>query len=470
MNIKHKEILIEAENPFANCKLDRKKYSEVLTGIINAYSDGFVLAINNKWGTGKTTFIKMWEQDLINNNFKTVYFNAWENDFENNPLVAIMGELKIITKKSTDPEFKSILKKASILSKHIVPIVAKSIVDRYVDTQEIKDAIVDISKSATDLFENDVNEYSAKKKGIKEFRTSLSHFIANNNGGKPLIFIIDELDRCRPNYAVSILEQIKHFFSIPDIVFVLSIDKEQLGNAIRGVYGSDRIDSNEYLKRFIDIEYSIPEPEKNVFHRYLYSYFNFDDFLENSSRKRYSELASDKKSFLDLSSILFSTDSITLRQQEKIFAHCRLAMRAFGENTYLIPEIFLFLIYVKVLNEDYYINIKSKIYTISELQEKFYQIIKNKLNEDTERLLMYLEAYLMLFYSNSISPNYKRDIIYKYDSTIGENILLTKSIIKKTDDQKFLSIFEDIERSRSSGNLALSHFIKRIDLMESIIS
>jgi len=315
MNIKHKEILIDPENPFVNCKLDRKKYSEVLTEIINAYSEGFVLAINNKWGTGKTTFIKMWERDLINNKFKTVYFNAWENDFENNPLVAIMGELKIITKKSTDPEFKSILKKAAILSKHIVPIVAKSIVDRYVDTQEIKDAIVDISKSATDLFENDVNEYSAKKKGIKEFRTSLSHFIANNNDGKPLIFIIDELDRCRPNYAVSILEQIKHFFSIPDIVFVLSIDKEQLGNAIRGVYGSDRIDSNEYLKRFIDIEYSIPEPEKNIFHRYLYSYFNFDDFLENSSRKKYSELASDKKSFLDLSSILFSTDSITLRQQ-----------------------------------------------------------------------------------------------------------------------------------------------------------
>ena len=207
MNIKHKEILIDPENPFVNCKLDRKKYSEVLTGIINAYSEGFVLAINNKWGTGKTTFIKMWERDLINNKFKTVYFNAWENDFENNPLVAIMGELKIITKKSTDPEFKSILKKAAILSKHIVPIVAKSIVDRYVDTQEIKDAIVDISKSATDLFENDVNEYSAKKKGIKEFRTSLSHFIANNNDGKPLIFIIDELDRCRPNYAVSILNK-----------------------------------------------------------------------------------------------------------------------------------------------------------------------------------------------------------------------------------------------------------------------
>ena len=470
MNIKHKEILIEPGNPFANCKLERKKYSEVLTGIINAYSEGFVLAINNKWGTGKTTFIKMWEQDLINKEFKTVYFNAWENDFENNPLVAIMGELKVLTKKTVDPEFKSILKKASILSKHIVPIVARSIVDRYIDTTEIKDALVDISKSAIDLFENDVNEYSAKKKGIKEFRTGLSHFIANNNDGKPLIFIIDELDRCRPNYAVSILEQIKHFFSIPDIVFVLSIDKEQLGNAIRGVYGSDRIDSNEYLKRFIDIEYSIPEPEKDIFHRYLYSYFNFDEFLENSSRKKYPELATDKRSFLEFSTILFSTDSITLRQQEKIFAHCRLAIRAFGENIYLIPEIFLFLIYIKVLNEEYYNNIKSKIYSISELQEKFYQIIKNKLNGDTERLIIWLEAYLILFYCNFISPNYKRDKIYKYDSALGKNILLIKSVTNESHNENFLDIFENFEQSRNGGRLDLSHFIKRIDLTESIIN
>lgn len=470
MNIKHKEIIIDLENPFANCKLDRKKYSEVLTGIINAYSEGFVLAINNKWGTGKTTFIKMWEQDLKNNDFQTVYFNAWENDFENNPLVALMGELKALTNKPTDPSFQKILKKASILSKHIIPIVAQSVVDKYIDTKGVKDAIIEASKGVADLFENDVNEYSNKKKSIQEFRTELSHYIANTNNGKPLIFIIDELDRCRPNYSVSILEQIKHFFSIPDIVFILSIDKEQLGNAVRGVYGSDRIDSNEYLKRFIDIEYSIPEPEKDVFYKYLYSYFNFDDFLENDSRKRHSELAYDKRSFLQFSTILFANDSVTLRQQEKIFAHSRLAMRAFGDNMYLIPEIFLFLVYIKVLNEDYYNNIKSKKLSISELQEKFYVIIKNKLNEDTERLLTWLEAYLILFYSNLITPYSRMNNIYKYDSQVGKNTLLIESIINKNTPEKFLDIFENIERARNGGSLDLSHFINRIDLTESIIN
>ncbi|OOG76123.1 P-loop NTPase fold protein, partial [Flavobacterium sp. A45] len=383
MKIKHNEIEIDCSNPFLNCKLGRQKYSTVLTEILDSYPEGFVLAINNKWGTGKTTFIKMWEQDLKNKNYQTVYFNAWENDFENNPLVALMGELKTLTNTKTVPAFNKTLKKASILSKQILPVIAQAVADKYIDTKEIKDLINGVSKGIADVFENDVNEYAKKKKSIIEFRTSLASFIANTNQGKSLVFIIDELDRCRPNYAVSILEQIKHFFTVPNIVFVLSIDKEQLGNAVRGVYGSDRIDADEYLRRFIDIEYSIPKPEKEVYNKYLYDYFRFDDFLEKETRKRHSELNSDKKSFLQISEILFSNSPITLRQQEKIFSHSRLALRAFKDNMYLIPEVFLFLIFIKVTDEEKYNKIKSKQLTITELQEEYYKIVKDKLNNDT---------------------------------------------------------------------------------------
>jgi len=468
MNIRHTVIEIESGNPFGNCKLDREKYSRVLTNIVNEYPEGFVLAINNKWGTGKTTFIRMWEQSLKDNEHKTIYFNAWENDFENNPLVALMGELKALTKKSTEPEFKSVLKKAAILSKHAIPILAQAVADRYIDTKEIKEAIVGATKGLADVFENDVNEYAAKKKSIRDFRTSLSHFIANTNEGKPLIFIIDELDRCRPNYAVSILEQIKHFFTVPNIVFVLSIDKEQLGNAVRGVYGSDRIDADEYLKRFIDIEYSIPEPEKDTFHKYLYSFFGFDDFLEKETRKKNRDLSFDKRSFLEISNILFSDSSITLRQQEKIFSHSRLSLRSFHDNVYLIPEVFLFLIYIKVIHEKFYSDIVLKRHTIEELQNNFLTIIKNRLNDDNERILMWLEAYLILYYNNFIYKNYRGNRIFEYDSETNKNKLLIHSIINKNKDEEFLSIFENIERDRSFG-LDMDYFFKRINLTESLV-
>jgi hypothetical protein len=473
MKVKHNEIEIDSTNPFTNCKLGRQKFSNILTGIISSYSEGFVLAINNKWGTGKTTFIKMWEQQLKNQNYQTVYFNAWENDFENNPLVALMGELKTLTKKETEPEFKNTLKKAATLSKQILPVIAQAVADRYIDTKEIKELISGVTKGIADVFENDVNEYATKKKSIVEFRKSLSTFIANTNEGKPVIFIIDELDRCRPNYAVSILEQIKHFFSVPNIVFILSIDKVQLGNAVRGVYGSDRIDADEYLKRFIDIEYSIPEPEKNIYNKYLYDYFGFDEFLEKDSRKRHYELSSDKKAFLEISEILFSNSSITLRQQEKIFSHSRIVLRSFTDNMYLIPEVFLFLIFIKVMDEQLYNKLRSKQLTIEELQRNYYETVKDRLNNDNEnneRLLMWLEAYLVLYYNNYLGYYNSRNKILGIDSTTNKNRLLISSLINKEKNSAFLDIFENMDRGRSSGTLDFEHFFKRIDLIEPLIS
>jgi hypothetical protein len=468
MNIKHYEIEVDLGNPFTNCKLDRRGYSKVLTNIINSYPYGFVLAINNKWGTGKTTFVKMWEQDLKNQSFQTLYFNAWENDFENNPLTALMGELKTLSNSNNKAEFLKALKKASTLSRHIAPIIARAVADRYIDTKSVKDAIVDVTKGISDVFENEVLEYEKKKKSIKDFRQSLSEFIANTNEGKPLVFIIDELDRCRPNYAVSILEQIKHFFAVPNIVFVLSIDKEQLGNAVKGVYGSDDIDANEYLRRFIDIEYSIPEPKPEIFYNYLYDYFKFDDFFQSSERQKYRELQSDKAHFLETCKLLFTNASIPLRQQEKIFAHSRLALRSFNDNFYVVPEIFLLLVFIKIIHTDFYNKIKNKSLSIEELQNHFLSVINITINEDTERALMWLEVYLVNAYNNYFYDIHYFRKLYEIDRETGEKKLLINSIVNKGDKREFLHILESIYRGRGIGDLDLSHFINRIDLLEDI--
>ena len=81
--------------------------------------------------------------------------------------------------------------------------------------------------------------------------------------GKPLIICVDELDRCRPTYAIEMLERIKHFFNIPGIVFMLGIDREQLCASIASVYGA--IDTENYLHRFFDIEFVLPPPDRQAF-------------------------------------------------------------------------------------------------------------------------------------------------------------------------------------------------------------
>jgi len=76
----------------------------------------------------------------------------------------------------------------------------------------------------------------------------------------PVFVLIDELDRCRPPYAIAMLERIKHLFEIPDVVFVVATDSEQLVHSIRAVYGQD-FSGSRYLTRFFDLSYTFPAPK-----------------------------------------------------------------------------------------------------------------------------------------------------------------------------------------------------------------
>ena len=123
MSLRQQELIIPPETPFANCKLDRKKYADVLTGMVRTNPDGFVLAINNKWGTGKSTFVKMWQQELVNQNYQTIYFNSWENDFDDNPFIAITSELNEHLRGKNEEKFKDVLEKAGKITKAILPAI-----------------------------------------------------------------------------------------------------------------------------------------------------------------------------------------------------------------------------------------------------------------------------------------------------------------------------------------------------------
>lgn len=461
MNIKHFETEIDLEQPFKNCKLERENYAFVLTNIVESYSEGFVMAINNKWGTGKTTFVKMWQQQLKNKEFKTIYFNAWENDFEDNPLIALIGELQTIT-KFTDDKFKKIIKSAAKLSKNIAPAITKAIINKYIDTEIIREVIDEAVKTGGDIFEEEVNDYADRKKSILDFRNNLEKFVKQETPSKPLIFIIDELDRCRPNYSVSLLEQVKHFFNVKNIIFILSIDKEQLGNAICGVYGSEKIDSAEYLKRFIDIEYSIPEPSNGKYFKYLYNYFDYDSFFSSTERIRYYELKYDKDSFIAICEILFKHCS--LRQLEKMMATTRLALRTINHNSYLIPNIFIFLVYVKFMYPKYYSNLRQKKISLHEIQNEFYEIIKEFLHKDNEQYFIEIEALLLTLFQNFISEGRRLDKIFIYDRTTSNNELRIDS---KINNELLLRYYSDGDRGFSRiFELSLEYFLRKIELTE----
>ncbi|MBP5983435.1 MAG: hypothetical protein KA734_06910 [Fluviicola sp.] len=457
-------IDIPQEAPFTNCKLGREPYAKVLTDIVRTNGDGFVLAIDNKWGAGKTTFVSMWSQMLQNEEFQTLYFNAWENDFENNPFVAITAELKELLKNDSSETFKEVIKKGSKISKAIIPSVMKQIIKRYAG-EEIADIMNDYSKGVLEAFQEDIDAYVDRKKNIKEFHNDLEAYIKQNSNGKPIVFIIDELDRCRPDYAVSVLENVKHLFSVKGIVFVLSIDKEQLGHAICGAYGSDKIDSNEYLRRFIDIEYSLPEPEIKNYIFYLMESCKLNDFFNIEERKNNHELKRDTSYFIEFSTFLIELKKPTLRQQQKIFQHVGIVLRSFSSRNFIIPELLVFLIYIKFFYKNIYTEIRRRELTHQQLLDRCAEVLNGVLiQQSSNKFRVVIESMMLLYYNEYIE--HKERLSFN-SNTINNSNFIIKSNFDNSENQEYFkkSIDQELNDFRRS-RISIDYLLNKIDLLD----
>jgi len=87
------DIEVPEGNPFQHDLLDRQQSIDALTSVVTTLEGPCVLAVDSAWGTGKTTFLRMWKQHLLNNGFSVISFNAWETDFAGDPLLALSTEL-----------------------------------------------------------------------------------------------------------------------------------------------------------------------------------------------------------------------------------------------------------------------------------------------------------------------------------------------------------------------------------------
>lgn len=286
--------------------LGRKQVANYLTNyMIKRYGakpseKGFVLAVDAEWGFGKTFLLQTWCEDLIQTGYIATYFDAWKNDFTPEPLIAFIAELNT----ALSPQFKKIpaatqlFKKArgniSRLWKPLGIVVAgaglkmatgvsfdtlsnaisgedESLTNHFQDNHPTKEGL---AKGLERAFEATLKHHESKKKSIEAFRASMTLLIETLDQAKvelPLFIFVDELDRCRPNYAIELLEGIKHLFGIPGIYFIVATNIDQLGESTKAIYGPN-FNGHRYLKRFFDMEYSLPKADgldfaKNLFQK-----------------------------------------------------------------------------------------------------------------------------------------------------------------------------------------------------------
>lgn len=457
MKSKLDEPEIIPKDPFHNCKLGRQRYAEILKQIVSTYDEGCVLAVNGKWGTGKTTFVKMWKQLLDDDKFKTIYFNAWESDFALDPIAALIGNFKILGGDSGNVD--KLIQSASKFATKIIPSIIDTVISKYTG-QEMSSIIKKITEFSEGFLSQEIEEYEERCKSLDNFKKNLSKYIKDNCAGKPLIFIVDELDRCNPSYAVKVLERIKHLFSVPNLVFVLSIDKYQLGNSIRGYYGSDKIDADEYLRRFIDIEYELPEPDVKDFCSYLYEAYNFSPFFITRERLHY--FMGESEELINIAYELSRFSKLSLRQIEKMFSYTRLVLRSFKTIEHFFPDLLILLIYLRMYEMDFYHRICLREYNIQMLVEQIEIVLPESLfKEQVNTTFYYTIAELLNHY-----------VIYGYNQTemlvTTENDKLTFKTTKMDSNALLKAIIDDCKHTRNRSSLL--YLTEKIDLLDNFYS
>ena len=353
MKYKLSPLEIPQDEPFRHDALDRQPSVEAVARLIEELQGPFVLAIDSPWGTGKTTFVQLLKAVLESKDYSCLYFDAWKTDFSTDPLVAFLGEIgtQISSEIKKDSNFQKAKKIGSQLVKRAIPVAAKIATAGILDLDAVTEK--NIGDGIADTLSDAVDDYLEQRGLIEEFRSSLSKVIAklNEDGKKAQIIIfVDEIDRCRPVYAVELLERIKHLFNIENVIFVISLDKQQLHNSLGAVYGQG-INSDEYLRRFIDLEYMLPKPDALAFTNNLFNRFEFDRFFAQRTR---GEFGYEKQQLIDIVTELSDAFALSLRAREQCFTRIRVAMMTISENHPLHPDLLTVLMLLKIATPEIY--------------------------------------------------------------------------------------------------------------------
>ena len=237
-------------------RLDRARYAEFLTNYLAAEGKqrNYVLNLNAEWGAGKTWFIKRWYMEL-KAHYPTVYIDAWQQDFSDDPLLtvisSIIDQLKMIAGKE-NPIPEGMRQRLLGLFKVGGKLALKAAIKKAgLEEDDFSLEGEDANLLVDALCSNQKERYESIQYLKQEIRQWVEGAVVLGNGelDYPAFILIDELDRCRPSYAVEMLETIKHIFDIPKVVFVLATDTEQLQHAIKVIYGGG-FDAQTYLGRF----------------------------------------------------------------------------------------------------------------------------------------------------------------------------------------------------------------------------
>ncbi len=347
-------VSINADQPaFHGDLFSRANLAARLTDCIDRLPSGGVIAIDAPWGEGKSWFGQHWHNKLKEYGYRTAFINAFERDYVEEPFVMLVSELLT----SLDTAEKSKLKRSGVaVAKAIAPLAVKSAINAVAQLatgttnfsekidEQLEKAGDAIAAGVEKLLSKQIEDYENSKVAVTGFRKTLGELASAQD--KPIVIFVDELDRCRPEFAVKLIERIKHFFEMPNIVFVLLLNHDQLSKAVKGVYGQD-VDGSRYLSKFLNLTLILPKVQ---------------NYRENDTARKFTEFQIQRYGFDVRSPViqrwthslagLSNAVNLSLREIEQATTLFNLA----NPPEYLYPAL-PWVIYYKLRNSEIFLGL-----------------------------------------------------------------------------------------------------------------
>lgn len=251
---------------FIDCMPGAANYAECLKTTILTKPTPYVLRLEDNFGMGKTHFSTRFTYFLRNCDIDAIYFSAWENDYIEQPFVSFSTEIiKYFQHRSINAELKAHLKNVSKSIYQLILNLLKSTTISVSAGLGIQAGCsVDLDKGIGAI-ETFVQSFIKNDDDLINFKKILKGFV-ESLPNKKLVIIVDELDRCRPDYAMKTLEIIKHFFDVEGLFIIIPTNERSLQKCVQALFGinetSNQDTENEcYFNKFFNDKLNLYRPD-----------------------------------------------------------------------------------------------------------------------------------------------------------------------------------------------------------------
>ncbi len=262
---------------FKQDRFGRENFAKLLISQIVEADKGSSLALDAPWGAGKTIFLQQLADQLRSQGWIVVYYDAFAEDYEEDAFLPLMASIVGALPKTEDGHRSKnrLIKNALPVGKRFlgasVRLAAKAATYGMLDTHEwgvgLESGLAKESDALANAIAARLEANEAKQIEIQGLAQAISEISnaakSDEHPDAQLLIIVDELDRCRPEFAVQTLERVKHLFGTADCKFVFGVNQPELAAVVKGYYGDD-FSGRKYLQRFFDLEVGFPSIRRST--------------------------------------------------------------------------------------------------------------------------------------------------------------------------------------------------------------